>query len=392
MSMQQIASGQTMVGGKRVSVVTMLTGMVTLIVVMGMGRFSLTPQIPLMIADGQLSLSSAGVLAAMNYIGYLIGALHVSRISTQHARYLKVGLLATALVTLLSGFTDSFALQCLFRLMAGVGGAWALIIVTSWTQMVLASQQAPRMSAAVFSGPGVGITLTGIAAWLMSQTHFHASQAWLVYGLIALAGAMLVWKALPQSLPERQQTQQSQPVSGNLKYLLAAYTLAGFGYILPATFLSQMAHSIFAEGQLAAFFWPLFGLSAVAGVLLVIAFAARWNTRISLALILMVQGLGVAAVVLMPNATGLLISTVITGLAFLAIMQFSMKMARELSQGDLAKSVALLTCGYASGQLAGPLVSSLSVHFIGSLQPALLLAAAGLVLAGCVVYFGIRAR
>lgn len=392
MSMQQIAPGQPVAGEKKISVVTMLTGMITLIVVMGMGRFSLTPQIPLMIADGHLSLSSAGILAAMNYIGYLFGALHVSRIRTQHARYLKVGLLATALVTLLSGFTNAFALQCLFRFIAGIGGAWALIIVTSWTQMVLASYQASRMSAAVFSGPGIGITLTGILAWLMSETHFHANQAWFIYGFVAFAGALLVWKALPQSLPTRQQTQQSEPVSRDLKCLLAAYTLAGFGYILPATFLSQMAHSLFAQGQLAAFFWPLFGLSAVAGVLLVIAFAARLNTRISLAITLLVQGLGVATVVLMPDAQGLLISTVIIGLAFLSIMQLSMKMAREVSQGNLAKTVALLTSGYATGQLIGPLVSSLSMHFLGSLQPALLLAAAGLVVGGSVVYFGIRSR
>ena len=47
----------------------MLTGIITLVVVMGIGRFSLTPQIPMMISDGYLSLSSAGILAAMNYIG-----------------------------------------------------------------------------------------------------------------------------------------------------------------------------------------------------------------------------------------------------------------------------------------------------------------------------------
>lgn len=138
------------------SIITMLTGLVTLIVVMGIGRFSLTPQIPLMIAGGHLTLSSAGILAAMNYIGYLGGALHVSRLRAHHVDYLKTGLLATAIVTLLSGFSDNFTLQCLYRFVAGVGGAWALIIVTSWTQIRLAAQGAPRMSAAVFTGPGIG--------------------------------------------------------------------------------------------------------------------------------------------------------------------------------------------------------------------------------------------
>jgi hypothetical protein len=50
-----------------------LSGFVVLVVAMGIGRFAFTPQVPLMIADGQLTLTSAGLVAAMNYLGYLVG-------------------------------------------------------------------------------------------------------------------------------------------------------------------------------------------------------------------------------------------------------------------------------------------------------------------------------
>ncbi|QDY42225.1 YbfB/YjiJ family MFS transporter [Candidatus Pantoea soli] len=384
MSAEPSLADPTVTASARIRLVTMFTGIVTLVVVMGMGRFSLTPQIPLMIADGHLSLSSAGVLAAMNYIGYLAGALHVCRLRQHHARFLKTGLLLTALVTLLSGFTSDFLLQSVYRFLAGVGGAWALILVTSWTQRVLAQQQAPRMSAAVFTGPGVGITLTGILAGAMTLLQVQDDTAWRVYGLVALAGALGVWRALPDTLPAGMPS-SSATLSPALKKLLVAYTLAGFGYILPATFLSQMAHSRFAEGGQAALFWPLFGMAAIAGVLLVIAFAARINTRLTLAAVMMVQGAGVATVVLLPTAGGLLLATVVIGLAFLSIMQLSMRLARESAGGHLARTVAVLTCGYASGQLVGPLVSSASVQFFASLQPALWLAAAGLVAGGSVI-------
>ena len=373
------------------SITTMLTGIVTLIVVMGMGRFSLTPQIPLMIAGGHLTLSTAGILAAMNYIGYLGGAIHVSRLKSSHAHYLRAGLLATALVTLLSGFTDSFILQCLYRFMAGVGGAWALIIVTSWTQMILNAEAAPRMSATVFTGPGMGITLTGLLAWILAGHHADAGQAWLVYGGTAIIGTLAVWKKLPQALPVRQAESHPVGMTRDLKILLSAYTLAGFGYILPATFLSQMARDIFAGGGLAAFFWPLFGLSAVMGVLLVIAFASRFNTRRSLALTMVMQGAGVAMPVVMPGPVGLCIATIMTGLGFLSIMQLTMKLARQVSTGPLATTVALLTSGYATGQLIGPLVSSASVSLTGSLQAALLIAAMGLIVGGVMIVSGIGA-
>lgn len=384
MSAEPSLADPTVTASARIRLVTMFTGIVTLVVVMGMGRFSLTPQIPLMIADGHLSLSSAGVLAAMNYIGYLAGALHVCRLRQHHARFLKTGLLLTALVTLLSGFTSDFLLQSVYRFLAGVGGAWALILVTSWTQRVLAQQQAPRMSAAVFTGPGVGITLTGILAGAMTLFQVQDDTAWRIYGLVALAGALGVWRALPDALPAGMPS-SSAMLSPALKKLLVAYTLAGFGYILPATFLSQMAHSRFAEGGQAALFWPLFGMAAIAGVLLVIAFAARINTRLTLAAVMMVQGAGVATVVLLPTAGGLLLATVVIGLAFLSIMQLSMRLARESAGEHLARTVAVLTCGYASGQLVGPLVSSASVQFFASLQPALWLAAAGLVAGGSVI-------
>lgn len=232
----------------------MLTGLLTLVTVMGIGRFSLTPQIPVMIGDGYLTLSSAGILAAMNYIGYLAGALHVSRMKSGHAGYLKAGICATVLVTLLSGATSSFVLQCLFRLVAGIGGAWALIIVTSWTQLTLAGNRAPRLSAAVFTGPGVGITLSGILAWAMGLLHLDSASAWYVYGAVALLISLMTFRYLPATFGPAQGAGESEkPVGSELKKLVAIYTLAGFGYILPATFLAQMAHSAFPGGDLAAF-------------------------------------------------------------------------------------------------------------------------------------------
>jgi len=98
----------------------------------------------------------------------------------------------------------------------------------------------------------------------------------------------------------------------------------------------------------------------------------------------------VACVVMLPDVKGLLIATLLTGLGFLSIMQLSMRLAREVSTGAVARTVAVLTSGYATGQLVGPLVSSLSVTLFHSLQPALLLAAAGLVLGGVLVLLGIK--
>ncbi|CAK8742042.1 hypothetical protein SODG_005360 [Sodalis praecaptivus] len=56
-----------------------LSGFLALLVAMGIGRFAFTPQVPLMIADGQLTLTSAALVAAFNYLGYLLGAFDAMR-------------------------------------------------------------------------------------------------------------------------------------------------------------------------------------------------------------------------------------------------------------------------------------------------------------------------
>ncbi len=48
--------------------------MVTLAVVMGLGRFAFTPMLPVMLHEGKLDLEAGGP-ASLNYLGYFVGAL-----------------------------------------------------------------------------------------------------------------------------------------------------------------------------------------------------------------------------------------------------------------------------------------------------------------------------
>jgi len=59
-----------------------------------------------------------------------------------------------------------------------------------------------------------------------------------------------------------------------------------------------------------------------------------------------------------------------------------MQYGRELAPATPQRNAGVLTASFASGQLVGPLLGAASSHFAGNLQPALVIAALGLLFAG----------
>jgi hypothetical protein len=82
-------------------------GLAALAAGMGIGRFAFTPVLPLMQAEGTLTLAGGGWLAAANYAGYLAGALTSTLVPGSLA--VRAGLAGVALCTLLMGLEAHFA-------------------------------------------------------------------------------------------------------------------------------------------------------------------------------------------------------------------------------------------------------------------------------------------
>jgi|GEM_PF-4073352 len=72
---------------ERLAIRTVINGMLALAVALGIGRFALTPLLPLMQQDAGLSLATGSSLASANYLGYLIGALLAIRLSHSRQRW-----------------------------------------------------------------------------------------------------------------------------------------------------------------------------------------------------------------------------------------------------------------------------------------------------------------
>lgn len=359
---------------------------IALMMAMGIGRFALTPQMPHLLSEGQIDLTGAGLIAAANYLGYFVGA--VDSIFARSHHHIKArlygGLWLCVLLTLGSYWAHGFWPHLLLRFGTGVASAWALVMITSLSQPLAIAAGRPRLGALVFAGPGLGILLTGLLALGSNLLGEDSATLWLVYGVVALVMLLAILPFLPKpTVTVAHATRAGSNAS--IAHLCWIYFLYGLGYIIPATFLSQMASAQFKGAWQADLFWPCFGLAAALGV--VVASLRRKDTdttRRWLMTTLWLQAAGVFAC-LLGNGWGLALGVLLCGAPFLACMQLVMARLREVAPHGYQRSTGLLTASFAIGQLCGPLLASASSHLSGGLQPALVIAGCGLVLAGAVL-------
>src|SRR5258708_6457082 len=127
----------------RKAVLVCSAAMISLAIAMGVGRFAFTPMFPLMVREGLLNSENGTLLAASNYLGYLLGAILASRIKMKPSLLLVFGLVSTKVVTGAVGWTSSIFVWALLRLVAGIMSAWTLIAASAWGLAWLALLRLP---------------------------------------------------------------------------------------------------------------------------------------------------------------------------------------------------------------------------------------------------------
>jgi predicted MFS family arabinose efflux permease len=367
--------------------IRLLASFIALMMAMGIGRFALTPQLPHLLSEGQIDLTGAGLIAAANYLGYFVGAVDAMFARRhEHVRLrLLGGLWLCVLLTLASFWANGFWSHLLLRFGTGVASAWVLVMITALSQPLAAAAGRPRLGALVFAGPGLGIFLTGLLALGSHAWGQTSATLWLIYAAVALVMLLVILPFLPHSTAAAATPPATASGSQGIGRLGVIYALYGLGYIIPATFLSQMASAQFQGQWMADLFWPCFGLAAATGVVLVSLRRHNPNaTRHWLMATLWLQAAGVFACML-GSGSGLALGVILCGTPFLACMQLVMQRSRELAPHATQRNAGLLTACFAVGQLSGPLLAALSSHFSGGLQPALVIAGSGLLIAGALL-------
>ncbi|HSV53882.1 MAG TPA: YbfB/YjiJ family MFS transporter [Burkholderiaceae bacterium] len=348
--------------------------MVSLAVAMGIGRFAFTPLLPMMLADGVINLATASWLASANYLGYLVGALLCmlqpwiwrrlgNPAPLKGPAWVRGGLVATGLLTIGMAVHWSAAWPVL-RFAAGVASAVVFVYTSGWCLGQLARLKVPAMGALIYTGPGIGIALSGIAASGMVALEWSAAAGWIIFGVLAAALTVLVWPVfrpasdLPATTPAAAAATGTSALRphgrAEIALLALAYGIAGFGYIITATFLPVIARQALPGSAWLDLFWPLFGMGVIGGALLASRLAVAVDLRWMLVGCYLVQALGICASLVSPSLAGFAFGSLLLGLPFTAITFFAMQEVRRLRPAQTASTMGLLTAVYGLGQIVGP--------------------------------------
>lgn len=363
-----------------------LAGMVSLGVAMGIGRFAFTPLLPMMLNDGVIDLPAASWLASANYVGYLVGALlclvqpwlwaRFPRLpSLAFTQLIRGGLLTTAVLTLAMVWSSA-SVWPLLRFLAGVTSGVVFIFTSGWCLSQLARLGFPSMGGFIYMGPGAGIVLSGLLASGMVAWHWTAATGWLIFGLLAFVLTALVWprlkgsdeRLLPLATRVHKEADPAPAVvnmghgSFEMVLLTLAYGIAGFGYIITATFLPVIARAALPGSPWLDLFWPLFGLGVMTGAWLATRIRPGGDLRLLLLGGYLMQALSIGISLWSPSLLGFALGSLLLGLPFTANTFFALQEVRRLRPAAAASFMGLMTATYSVGQVMGPPLVAVLMH------------------------------
>lgn len=382
---------------------TALAGAIAMAVAMGFGRFSYTPILPGMMLDIPLSPGQAGVIAAANFVGYLLGAV-LAGLSFAQGRERVIGLgmlVATTVLLCAMGLTTSVVLFALIRFLAGMASAFTMIMISQIVLTRGAAAGHTYVQSLHFAGVGLGIAASSLMVWLLPSGQGEAlanwREAWFAGALLALLGTACVALLLPDGPASTAAAPVAEPPlvwTRPFVALTLTYGLFGFGYVITATFLVAMARAGAVDHTIEFLSWLITGLSAAASV-------AAWRKAVprfgivGVYLIgLVVEALGLILTVVLPFPAAPLAGGLLLGATFIMITAFGLQIGRALAPASQRRALAVMTAAFGVGQIIGPLVAGWLAGNTGSFTLPTLIASGVLLLCAVIIFAerrGIRA-
>ncbi len=344
---------------------------------MGIGRFAFTPMLPLMQESQGLTLAEGAWLATVNYLGYLVGAVLGFVRPPRPGAATRTGLALVAVSTLGMAVTSGMPVWLALRFVAGVASALVMIGIAGWALTQLGTLGRGALGGVIFGAVGVSIAVVGAIVFVVATTVDDPRWAWAVLGVFSAIVLVTTWRRLVRE-PTVHATRAAAapPLDRESWLLIVCYSVAGFGYIVPATFLPAVARALVNDPAVFGWIWPAFGIAAAIGTIATSTFLPKAP---------LVMAVGTLAPVLHMSIAALVVSAICVGGTFILVTLAGLQEARRIARGSPTRAVAGMTASFALGQLAGPLLAHTGPSALGAMRLPSIVATIALVLGATVL-------
>ncbi|WP_428842625.1 YbfB/YjiJ family MFS transporter [Mammaliicoccus sciuri] len=373
--------------------------MLSLFIVMAIGRFSYTPILPFMQKATHLTNENAGLLATVNYLGYLIGAMIPTfLIIKSKVVDLKIYLLINIISVLLMGVTQGFLVWNILRFIAGITSGTVFVLASNVVLESLNKGGKSHLSGFLYSGVGIGIFTSSIFIQIYTDYNTWAST-WIILGIASLMLGFIViffMKEIKEPVNLEQKTIHINDQNSALytKWFMVcfsiAYLLEGAGYIVTGTFLVAIVESIPDLKEYAALSWMFVGTAAIPSCVLWSILGNKIGFIKAIYLAFILQIIGVILPVFSHNIISLIISSCLFGGTFLGLTTLFMSRGQLMSAVSGRNLVALLTFIYSLGQVVAPYFAGILIGSSNNYNGALIFASSLLILALVAIFMSIR--
>ncbi len=374
----------------------LVSGILSLVIAMGIARFSYTPILPLMQSDMSFSNKVAGYLAASNYAGYLVGAVLVGILPLKKRRkaVLRLSLILSVITTAGMGLFQMYSAWYTFRFISGFSSAFVLVLASSIVLDKLAEKEKTNWSGLFYGGVGVGIFLTGIIIPILND-YFKWEGAWIGLSILSIILTFLVWIWLKDETSSSTQNKKKEipahgPPTKWIPWLIIAYGLEGLGYIVTGTFIISIAGQIPNFNGDATFIWMIVGLAAIPSCIIWSSLAKKLGFVKCLIVALLLQSFGIVVPVLVMTEMGLIVSAILFGATFMGITTLATTLASRINPKNNNRIIGYLTAIYAAGQMIGPVFAGHLASANNNYNSALIWAAIVVLIGALFLLTGIR--
>jgi predicted MFS family arabinose efflux permease len=372
-------------------------GIISLVLTLGIARFAYTPLLPLMQQQAGLGVAEGGWLAAINYMGYLSGAIIASLTNdiVLKDRLYRAGLIVALLTTVGMALTENLWVWAAMRFVAGLSSAAGLLLGSGLILHWLIRHDHRSELGIHFGGIGLGIAFCAIAVELMHPA-FDWREQWVLLTALGVLMAIPAWAWLPrpevQTVTKRGAAMVDRPPSAAfLRLFMAAYFCAGVGYVVSATFIVAIVEQLPGMQGKGSWTFMMVGLAAAPACILWDLIARRVGDVNALTSAFVLQIIGILVPLLTPNLGMTLLGAALFGGTFIGIVSLVLTMAGRFYPTRPAKMMGKMTVAYGIAQIMAPAVTGQLAEGDGSYASGLYLAAFVMLL-GTLLMLRLRTR